>query len=213
MEFAPPGRMRLARHPGVPRCPPARAAPPSLTAGRAAGIIPRVSRIREFLATPAGRFVARYVAVLSAGFLVLALRPVNDHVVDPYTTFVARESSVVLNLLGERATVVGQVLKSPRFSVTIFNGCNGLEAILIFVSGVLAFPAPWVRKLVGVVLGFVAIQVFNVVRVVSLFYVGIWRPQWFNVSHVFVWQSLVIVFGVVLWLVWVRRYALAKTGD
>jgi len=60
------------------------------------------------------------------------------------------------------------------------------------------------------VLGFVAIQVFNVVRVVSLFYVGILRPQWFNVSHVFVWQSFVIVFGVVLWLVWVRRYAYAK---
>ncbi len=170
-----------------------------------------MNRVREFLSTPAGRFVARYVAVLSVGFLFLALRPVNDHVVDPYTTFVAHEARIVLNLLGERATVAGQVLRSPRFSVTIFNGCNGLEAILIFVSGVLAFPAPWRRKALGVALGFVAIQVFNVIRVVSLFYVGIWRPRWFNVSHVFVWQSLVIVFGVVLWLVWVRRYALAQT--
>ena len=166
--------------------------------------------VRAFLATPAGRFVARYLAVLTVGFLVLALRPVNDHVVNPYTTFVAQESKVVLNLFGEDARVVGQVLTSRRFSVTIFNGCNGLEAILIFVSGVLAFPAPWPRKLLGVALGFVAIQVFNAVRVVCLFYVGILRPQWFNVSHVFVWQSLVIVFGVVLWLVWVRRYAFAK---
>jgi len=167
--------------------------------------------LRHFLATPAGRFVGRYVAVLSIGFLILALRPVNNHLVDPYTTFVAQESKVTLNLFGEKAQVVGQVLTSPRFSVTIFNGCNGLEAILIFVSGVVAFPAPWLRKVFGVVLGFVAIQVFNVIRVVSLFYVGILRPQWFNVSHVFVWQSLVIIFGVVLWLVWVRRYALANT--
>jgi exosortase H (IPTLxxWG-CTERM-specific) len=169
-----------------------------------------VNWIRAFLATPAGRFVGRYVAILTIGFLALAVRPVNDHVVNPYTTFVAHESRVVLNLFGEDSRVVGQVLTSRRFSVTIFNGCNGLEAILIFVSGVLAFPAPWRRKLLGVVLGFVAIQVFNVVRVVSLFYVGILRPQWFNVSHVFVWQSFVIVFGVVLWLVWVRRYAYAK---
>ena len=150
------------------------------------------------------------MVVLSVGFLVLALRPVNDHIVNPYTTFVAQESKVVLNLFGEDARVIGQVLTSHRFSVTIFNGCNGLEAILIFVSGVVAFPAPWRRKLLGVALGFVAIQVFNVVRVVSLFYVGILRPAWFNVSHVFVWQSLVIVFGVVLWLVWVRRYAFAN---
>jgi len=166
--------------------------------------------LRAFLATPAGRFVARYVVILSVGFIVIALRPVNDHVVNPYTTFVARESALVLNVFGEKAQVVGQVLSSRRFSVTIFNGCNGLEAILIFVSGVLAFPAPWLRKAAGVALGFVAIQVFNVIRVVSLFYVGIFRPQWFNVSHVFVWQSLVIVFGVVLWLLWVRRYAFAS---
>ena len=116
-----------------------------------------------------------------------------------------------MNLLGEGATVTGQVLSSPRYSVAIFNGCNGLEAILIFVSGVVAFPASWRSKVLGIVLGFVAIQVFNVVRVVSLFYVGVHRQEWFTVAHVLVWQSLVIVFGVVLWLVWVRRYALAGT--
>jgi exosortase H (IPTLxxWG-CTERM-specific) len=165
--------------------------------------------LRSFVSTPAGRFVGRYVVVLSVGFLVLALRPVNDRIVNPYTTFVAHESCVVLNVFGEHARVIGQVLGSSRFSVTIFNGCNGLEAILIFVSGVIAFPAPWRRKVIGVILGFAAIQVFNVIRVVSLFYIGVFRPAWFGVSHVFIWQSLVIIFGVVLWLVWVRRYALA----
>jgi exosortase H (IPTLxxWG-CTERM-specific) len=172
---------------------------------------PAVASLRAFLATPVGRFVGFYVLVLSAGFLLLALRPVNDHVVNPYTTFVAHEARLALNLLGEGATVTGQVLSSPRYSVTIFNGCNGLEAILIFVSGVVAFPAPWRSKALGIGLGFAAIQVFNVVRVVSLFYVGVHRQEWFTVAHVLVWQSLVIVFGVVLWLVWVRRYALAGT--
>lgn len=162
---------------------------------------------REFVATPAGRFIARYVLFLAAGFLVLALRPVNDRVVNPYTTFVAHEARVALNLLGEGARVTGQVLSSPRFSVAIYNGCNGLEAILIFVSGVLAFPAPWRSRGLGIAIGFVAIQVFNVVRVVALFYTGVFVPQWFGVSHVFIWQSLVILLSVVLWLMWVKRYA------
>jgi exosortase H (IPTLxxWG-CTERM-specific) len=170
-----------------------------------------VASLRDFLATPVGRFVGIYALVLSAGFLLLALRPVNDHVVNPYTTFVAHEARLALNLFGEGATVTGQVLSSPRYSVAIFNGCNGLEAILIFVSGVLAFPAPWRSKVLGVVVGFGAIQVFNVVRVISLFYVGIHRRQWFTTAHVLVWQSLVIIFGVVLWLLWVRRYAHAGT--
>jgi len=167
-----------------------------------------VGQVRSFLATPAGRFVARYSVLLVAAFFVLALRPVNDHVVNPYTTFVAHQSKVALNLFGEGATVRGQVLTSPRFSVTIYNGCNGLEAILIFGCGVLAFPARWLRKALGLVLGFLAIQVINIVRVVSLFYVGIFKPSWFAASHIFVWQSLVILFGVLLWLLWVYRYAL-----
>jgi len=165
--------------------------------------------LRTLVATPAARFIVRYVIILSVGFFVIALRPVNDRVVNPYTTFVAHEAKVALNLFGEGATVREQVLSSPRFSVVIYNGCNGLEAILIFASGVLAFPAPAGRKALGLLLGFLAIQVANIVRVVSLFYIGIFKPAWFSTAHVFVWQSIIIVLGVVLWLVWVNRYALA----
>ena len=150
-----------------------------------------------------------YAAILALGFFILALRPVNDHVVNPYTSFVAQEAKVVLNLFGEHARVDRQVLSSSRFSVSIYNGCNGLEAILIFSSGVLAFPAPWRRKLVGLALGFVAIQIVNVIRVVSLFYIGVFIPAWFSASHVFVWQSLIILLGVVMWVIWVRKYAFA----
>ena len=172
-------------------------------------ILPGVSDLRAFVKTPAGRFLARYVAILSVGFTVLALRPVNDGVVNRYTTFVAHEAKVALNALGEGAVVRGQVLSSPRFAVSIYNGCNGLEALLIFCSGVLAFPAPPARKVLGLLAGFLVIQVANVVRIVSLFYVGVFRPAWFQASHVFVWQSLIILLGVVMWLFWVHRYGLA----
>jgi exosortase H (IPTLxxWG-CTERM-specific) len=182
-----------------------------LTGLRGVVIIVVVGKIRAVLATPAGRFVLLYALLLSTGFFVLALRPVNDHVVNPYTTFVAHEARIALNAFGEHARVHDQVLSSPRFSVAIFNGCNGLEALLVFVSGVLAFPASWGRKLLGVLLGFFAIQAVNVVRVVSLFYIGVFWPSWFSATHVFFWQSLIIIFGVVLWIVWVRRYALPTT--
>lgn len=148
-----------------------------------------------------------YAVILTVGFTILALRPVNDSVVNRYTTFVAHEARLVLTLFGEDATVQGQVLATPRFSVAIYNGCNGLEAILVFVCGVLAFPATAGRKALGVALGFVAIQVFNLVRIVALFYTGVFKPEWFGASHVFVWQSLVIVFAVALWVLWVQRYA------
>lgn len=166
-----------------------------------------MATLRELVRTPAGRFVALYAVILTVGFTILALRPVNDSVVNRYTTFVAHEARLALALLGEDAKVEGQVLSTPRFAVAIYNGCNGLEAILVFVCGVLAFPAPARRKAIGVALGLVAIQAFNLIRIVALFYTGVFKPEWFGASHVLVWQSLVIVFAVSLWVLWVQRYA------
>ena len=104
-------------------------------------------------------------------------------------------------------TIDGVILRSPRFAVTIYNGCNGLITSLIFISGVLAFPATWRAKVLGVVGGLAAIQAINLVRIISLFYIGVFFPSLFSHSHIFIWQSIVILFGVTLWMLWARRFA------
>ena len=156
---------------------------------------------------PESRFLILFLAILATAFTVVALRTVNDSVVVPYTAFVARVSGHVLALFGEDITVDGVVLRSPRFAVTIYNGCNGLITSLIFISGVLAFPARLGAKLIGVIGGLLAIQLINLVRIVSLFYIGVFLPQYFSQSHVFIWQSLVIMAGITLWIVWAHRFA------
>ena len=155
------------------------------------------------------RFLILFIAILTVSFTVIALQPVNDAVVDPYTSFVARMSGGVLRLLGEDASVQGCMVRSPRFAVTIYNGCNGLITSLIFMSGVLAFPASWRAKAVGAIGGLVAIQLINLIRIVSLFYIGVYLPRFFSESHIFVWQSLVILAGVSLWVVWARHASTA----
>lgn len=153
------------------------------------------------------RFLILFLLILTISFTVIALRPVNDAVVDPYTGMIARMSGAALQLLGEDVTVAGCDLRSPRFSVTIYNGCNGLITSLIFVSGVLAFPAGWRAKSIGTIGGLLAIQLINLVRIVSLYYIGVYFPQYFSESHVFVWQSVVILAGVTLWIVWAHHAA------
>ena len=156
---------------------------------------------------PEWRFLILFLLILTVSFTVIALQPVNDAVVDPYTGFIARMSGAVLRLFGEDITVAGCDLRSPRFSVTIYNGCNGLITSLIFISGVLAFPASLRAKAIGAVGGLLAIQLINLVRIVSLFYIGVYFPQYFSQSHIFVWQSIVILAGVTLWIVWAHNAA------
>jgi len=153
---------------------------------------------------PDARFVILFASILAAMFTVVALQQVNDTLVEPYTAVIARVSGGVLALLGEDITVSGCDVRSPRFAVTIYNGCNGLITSLIFISGVLAFPASWRSKAVGVVAGLLAIQVINLIRIVALYYTGVFFPSWFDEAHIVVWQSLVILAGVVLWIVWAR---------
>ena len=150
-------------------------------------------------------FLVRFVALLVALYFLVASHPVNDAVIVPFTAGIARVSAGVLNLFGERVSVTGTEIRSDRFAVQIANGCNGVETALLFGSAVLAFPAPWRRRLVGLLLGFLAIQVINLVRVVSLFWIGAHQPALFSSSHTVLWQSIVVLCGVLLFLLWASR--------
>lgn len=144
---------------------------------------------------------------------MIAVREVNDAFVVPYTTWIARVSGTALSILGEEITISGCDLRSPRFAVTIYNGCNGLITSLIVLSGILAFPAPRRAKLVGAVAGLSIIQLVNLIRIVSLYYIGALMPDFFNASHIVVWQSLVILTGVVLWIGWARWATVTADPD
>lgn len=157
-------------------------------------------------------FLARFCGLLLFFGLAVALAPVNDAVIVPFTAGVARVSAAVLNSIGEPVAVAGTQLRSRSgFAVEILNGCNGVETALLFGAAVLAFPAPWKRRLLGLAAGFTAIELVNLVRVVTLFWIGLHRPALFSASHTVIWQSLVVLFGVLLFLLWAARFAAPRT--
>jgi len=39
------------------------------------------------------------------------------------------------------------------FAVTILAGCNGVEAMIVLLAAMLAYPAPWKRRLIGLLVG------------------------------------------------------------
>jgi exosortase H (IPTLxxWG-CTERM-specific) len=155
-------------------------------------------------------FLALFVVLLGGSFTLISLNWVNDHAVVPFTAGIARVSGATLDLLGQNVTMRGTMIQSPRFAVNIKNGCNGIEAMLIFLAAVLAFPAPWTSRLAGLALGILAIQVVNLIRVVALFLTGVYFPSFFDTSHTVVWQTVVILFGVLLWIFWANRFAVPQ---
>jgi exosortase H (IPTLxxWG-CTERM-specific) len=99
----------------------------------------------------------------------------------------------------------GTRLRSAAFAVDVKNGCNGVEAMLILVAAILAYPAGWRARLAGVAAGTVAIQGANLVRVVSLFWLGAHHREVFDLFHTAVWQTALILLAVGLFVLWSRR--------
>ena len=66
---------------------------------------------------------------------------------------------------------------------------------------------PRKSRLTGLALGILAIQVINLVRVVALFLTGVYFPKIFDTSHTVIWQTIVILCGVLLWIFWANRFA------
>ncbi|AVP97483.1 exosortase H [Ahniella affigens] len=151
------------------------------------------------------RFAVLFMVYLMALFGLEVLRPVEDHVIFPFTEGLARFCTWLIQVFDDSVVTYGKVIQAQSgFAVSIERGCNGVEAVIILVAAVLAFPAPWKHRAVGFMIGFVAIQSLNVVRIISLFYLGQWSQTWFEWFHLYLWQALIIIDALVVWLIWLR---------
>ena len=152
------------------------------------------------------RFFLLFLGLQLTLFGVNMLAWVQQHVVLPWTALLARACVALVMVWDSQAAAAGNVLWNMQtgFGVSIEPGCNGIEACIVLFAAVMAFPSTWRHKLVGLAAGFVAVQGLNVVRVISLFYLGQWNTQVFNFAHEYLWQALIMLDVLVVWLLWVR---------
>ena len=126
--------------------------------------------------------------------------------VAPWTDTLAALSAGIVKVFDPGVVAEGKLLQSGNngFAVSIEAGCNGVEATIVLVAAILAFPAPWKRKLVGLAIGIAAVQGLNIIRVISLFYLGQWSLEAFHFAHLYLWQALIMLDVLIVWLLWVR---------
>ncbi|HET7706851.1 MAG TPA: exosortase H [Thermoanaerobaculia bacterium] len=166
----------------------------------------RETRVTRGLA-PRVIFVAKFGAALIVLYVIVALNPVNDHVIVPFTELVAKASAAVLRMSDGGIETAGTVIHSPRFAIDVRNGCNGIEAIILLCSAIIAFPATLRSRLTGLLAASVAIQLINVVRLSSLFWLGTYQRRIFEIFHVAVWQSLIILAAISMFVLWSLKFA------
>lgn len=112
----------------------------------------------------------------------------------------------IVNLLdaSAEARALHTEIVSSRARVEIMKGCEGSDVVLLAMAALLAFPLPWRRKLAGLALAALMIYAVNLIRIVSLYFALAYRPQWFNLLHGVIWQTLIILLVAVFFLFWTQ---------
>jgi exosortase H (IPTLxxWG-CTERM-specific) len=154
------------------------------------------------------RFLFLFAAIFGVCYFIFGIsQGVRNGVIKPYTTVLARAVAIIINIFGAGATASDAVVQSPRFTLNIAMGCDGVEATCLFLAGVLAFPTTWRARFVGLAAGLPLIQLINVARLVGLYYAGIFLPTVVEEVHVYVAQTIVILLSTAILIYWLERVA------
>jgi len=148
------------------------------------------------------RFVLGFAVLMVAGNLALSLTAVDRGLVEPWTRANTATAAALSNAIGVEAVAEGTRITTGAARLDVRKGCNGVHALMILLGAVLAFPASWTARALGVVGGSVAIFGFNLVRLVNLVAVAHHRPAWLELFHVYVWQTLIVLIAFFLFVAW-----------
>jgi len=151
--------------------------------------------------------VAKFCGVMLGLYAVLALNQVNDRVVVPFTRVITHGAAAFLSIFESGVGADGTVMRASRFALDVRNGCNGVEAVILLAAAIFAFPATLRSRLIGVFGASVAIELLNLVRLSSLFWLGEHNRRIFDFVHVAVWQTLIILAAISIFLLWSWKFA------
>jgi len=159
--------------------------------------------------------ISWFIIVLVVLFTLELLGPVREYFVLPFTATIAKISAEITQLFDGSVRASGIILQNIEngTAVSIEPGCNGIEAMICLTAAIIAFPATLKQKLYGLIFGFIAIQALNIVRIISLFYLLQWNKDWFEWAHLYLWQALIILDALIVFIIWVRMLPEEENPD
>lgn len=156
---------------------------------------------------PVLKFLLGFIGCMAIFYLMYFSSFYQNQLEYPITQAQANLGNGLLHLMGYNTKAVGAAIGSNDFSIDIKNGCDGLEAIAILVSGILIFPATKRQKVKGLLWGIGTLLLLNIVRIAGLFVIGLnFSKQIFDIMHVqggFIVFTLISVLILFTWMNWV----------
>lgn len=152
------------------------------------------------------RFIAVFAIAALLQFAVLLSAPIRP-LVNGFSGRLASVSAGLIGAFGGTCVQRAAILSNPAkgFALEVRDGCNGVNVVILLWAAILAYPTRWRWKLIGVAAGFAAIQALNLLRLISLFYLGQYNASMFQFAHLYLWETLIVIDALAVFGFWSRR--------
>jgi exosortase/archaeosortase family protein len=103
--------------------------------------------------------------------------------------------------------VDGNLIVLPHASLLVNHECTGVFVIVVLACFVLAYPASWRSKALGLFFGVVLLSAVNVIRIATLARLAEFYPALLEYAHEYVWQGaflLLVTLYAMSWVEWSR---------
>lgn len=158
-------------------------------------------------------FLAKYLVLyvgLNSGYAwyVESYRPNTD----PVTKMVTDHSAFIISLFDEgvhaeeiRASSNVPIMKGSETVIEVYEGCNSINVMLVFIAFVVAFWANWKVLLPYLGAGLIIIYFVNLLRIVGLYLVALKFPEALYFLHKFLFTGIIYLIVFALWYLWALR--------
>ena len=167
--------------------------------------------MREFI--PAFRFLGVFLGLYLGLNLIYGLWISSyQGSADWATRIVTEQTSFVVNLLGEQtstqpkiASPTISIMKDSQSVISVFEGCNGINVMIVFVSFLFAFKGSRKQLAWFLPMGIVIIYLANLLRVVALYYVAGYWQHYFYYVHKYLFTAAIYLIVFMLWWWWMEK--------
>ncbi|GAB3337798.1 exosortase family protein XrtF [Marivirga atlantica] len=156
-----------------------------------------------------GKFLGLYIILnVLYGFYLDAYSEKADWM----TQFVTEQTADVLSLYNENITTGPKedlksvyIFKDERAVLSVYEGCNGLNVMIIFIAFVFAYSRPSMKMLWFVPVGLIVVHLFNLLRIDLLYHVTLSLPKLLYFSHKFLFTAFIYIAVFGLWALWIFK--------
>ena len=163
------------------------------------------------------RFIIIYVVLLLA--YQFYLNSFSALGLDPFSRMIAEHVMFLQNKLNFPTLLYDDVANEQvyyyvknKYVTRMVEGCNAISVMILFLSFVFAF-FKGTKTFVFAVAGVVALYAMNVLRIVGLNIVTRDYPQYNKIAHDYLFPAVIYGSVVILWLIWIKFFALKNENS